>query len=235
MESVTKRVLAGLAIFLGMFMVLGVVAIYPAWKYKSVQKETLSTVNEHDYYLEDYCTAIDRINELLVENTSIKQENLSLKQQLADISSAVDSQAKVSSMVGVTDKAEKLANQIAIDFMVRDSLRDKIIYEDYSPVTNEQNYCENSKVAKDILSRSGNPNGTVYALTEYDKNGYFIVFGKSILGNQTLMSEAVIHEMTHVYCAAKNLDQGPDEHSAYYKTYYQRIWDYAYYKYPDLL
>lgn len=125
------------------------------------------------------------------------------------------------------EKAEKLADQIARDFEIRNRIRDKIIYEDYRPVTLEQRYCEDSKTAKNILQRSKNPNGFVYAIAEYDKNGYFIVFGQYVLNNPSIMVEVVIHEMTHLYCYARGLNQGDDEHSEDYLDVHKMIYDYV--------
>lgn len=134
------------------------------------------------------------------------------------------------------EKSEKLAEQIAKDFGIRKYIRDKIVYEDYSPVTNEQRYCEDSRAAKDILKRSKLPDYyVVYALVEYDADGYFIVFGQTVLNNPSMMVEAIVHEMAHMYCTANGLNQGKDEHSDSYTIWFEKIYDYVFTNMDEIL
>lgn len=150
-------------------------------------------------------------------------------------SSIMYGQKTVVRSVLTIEEAEKLADRLARDFEIRSYFREKIIYEDYNPITNEQRYCEDSKISMNILQRSSNPNGVVCALIEYDKNGYFIVFGQYILNNPSKMIEAVVHEVSHGFCVARGLKQGKDEHSEDYIAVYDKLYDYTLSKLDGLL
>lgn len=229
MKFSLNKVLLSIAIFLTGVLVYAGIFYFPTWQKN--RAKTVETLVKSEAKSESTNYSI-----LASENQLLVEENGRLKQQLDYyITLFEDYNIGAISIPASTARAENFANQLAIDFNIRNRLKSKIIYEDYNPVTNETRFCEQSQDAKDILRRSNSPDGVVYAMSVYDPSGYFIVFGDAILNNQTMMTEAVIHELAHVYCVANNLDQGPDEHSRYYDVYYRQMWNYAYSKLINLL